>query len=149
MSLFKEGFNLVQVEGGKSLKAAISSQVRKRKHDVERSLLKMGDYFLREAGKITPVATGELKDSRFKKLEKHGFYTTLIIGYTAWYAAYVHERLDLHHEAPTQAKFLEQTLRDKKEQGLKVFAKEMDRVIETGPGVSSTAEILVKDDDGS
>lgn len=35
-----------------------------------------------------------------------------VVGYTAEYAIFVHERLDLHHEPPTQAKFLEQPLRE-------------------------------------
>lgn len=33
------------------------------------------------------------------------------VGYVAAYALPVHERLDLHHVAPTQAKFLEQPAR--------------------------------------
>lgn len=34
------------------------------------------------------------------------------ITYDAWYAVYVHEMTDYTHEAPTQAKFLEQAVKD-------------------------------------
>ena len=36
----------------------------------------------------------------------------LVVGYEAEYAVHVHERLDLYHEPPTQAKFLEQPGRE-------------------------------------
>jgi hypothetical protein len=35
----------------------------------------------------------------------------LAVGYTAFYAIYVHERMDVYHAPPTRAKFLEEPMR--------------------------------------
>lgn len=43
---------------------------------------------------------------------------SVIIGFNTNYAAAVHERLDLHHEPPGQAKFLESALREAGDRGL-------------------------------
>lgn len=60
---------------------------------------------------LVPVLTGALKESGFIEVEKRASGAHGVVGYARGshppYAAIVHERLDLHHEAPTQAKFLE------------------------------------------
>lgn len=64
---------------------------------------------------IVPVDTGALK--RSGKLNKHLSSTTMEVQITYGgpstprdvnYARFVHERLDVYHKPPTQAKFLEQ-----------------------------------------
>ncbi|MCY3637152.1 MAG: HK97 gp10 family phage protein [bacterium] len=61
-----------------------------------------------EATKITPIDTGRLRNSQVVKFATPDDLTAEI-GYggpTVGYAEPVHERLDLRHTPPTQAKFL-------------------------------------------
>ena len=64
-----------------------------------------------------PVLTGDLKISGFITTSKTSRGATGAIGYGAagdpFYAIWVHERLDLKHESPTQAKFLEAAVHEK------------------------------------
>ena len=52
-------------------------------------------------------ASGSTEPARIE-----GELVTKKIGFNTDYAAAVHERLDLHHEPPGQAKFLETALRE-------------------------------------
>ena len=65
-----------------------------------------------ESQNLVPVDTGKLKASGFIEVRKNTRGVTAVIGYARGnnphYAAFVHERLDLYHEPPTQAKFLEE-----------------------------------------
>lgn len=60
---------------------------------------------------LVPVDTGVLKASGFLKAAKTPTGISVAMGYGLGgrppYAAHVHERLDIPHKAPTQAKFLE------------------------------------------
>jgi hypothetical protein len=59
-----------------------------------------------------PVDKGDLKASKFTKVEGAGFNAKGTIGYSARHAVPVHERLDLAHRSPTCAKFLERAIRE-------------------------------------
>ncbi len=65
---------------------------------------------------LVPVKSGDLKGSGY--LEKSTFRGNpqVEIGYgrggVPHYAVFVHERTDLHHDGPTQAKFLQQPLEE-------------------------------------
>lgn len=63
---------------------------------------------------LVPVDTGRLKASGFIEARKTGRGVTGAVGYgkggDPYYAVYVHEHLELRHEAPTQAKFLEEAV---------------------------------------
>lgn len=67
---------------------------------------------------LTPHESGHLRESCYTDVKIKGSFLGLtsakvvgIIGYTADYAVYVHERTELHHEPPTQAKFLETAIK--------------------------------------
>lgn len=46
-----------------------------------------------------------------------------VIYYEAAYAVYVHERMDLHHDPPTQAKFLTRAIQEKMREALEAIRR--------------------------
>lgn len=60
----------------------------------------------------TPVDTGNLKGSAYTRKEGE---LSVVVGFGAAYAIYVHENLEAHHETG-QAKFLESALRDNRDE---------------------------------
>ncbi len=64
-----------------------------------------------ESQRLVPVDRGGLKASGFIEVRKTATGSTAAIGYARYgrphYAGFVHERLDIPHAPPTQAKFLE------------------------------------------
>lgn len=64
-----------------------------------------------ESQKLVPVDKGVLKQSGFLKAARTNTGASVALGYgfggNPVYAAHVHERLDIPHKSPTQAKFLE------------------------------------------
>ncbi|KKN66742.1 hypothetical protein LCGC14_0468530 [marine sediment metagenome] len=64
-----------------------------------------------ESQRLVPVDEGTLKASGFVEVRKTATGASAVIGYARHgrphYAGFVHERLDIHHAPPTQAKFLE------------------------------------------
>lgn len=64
---------------------------------------------------LVPVDKGKLKASGFLKVRKTPTGATAAMGYgrrgKPFYTGFVHERLDLAHKAPTQAKFLEDAIK--------------------------------------
>lgn len=60
--------------------------------------------------KYVPVDTQDLKNSGFLEIDKSSKNPRVIIGYAKggdpYYAVFVHEMVNLTHEAPTRAKFL-------------------------------------------
>ena len=65
--------------------------------NLERGLVNAGKFLQRESQKIVPVQTGNLKNSAFTRKIGSGVYVDVIVGYTASYAAYVHEDLTKAH----------------------------------------------------
>lgn len=64
-----------------------------------------------ESQRLVPYDTGALHDSHYLEVHRTQLGISLNIGYAKggnpFYALIVHERLDVPHEAPTTAKFLE------------------------------------------
>ena len=73
----------------------------------EKGLKKAGLFLLRQSQKIVPVQTGNLKGSGFIRSLGSGIKTDVIIGYTALYAAYVHEDLNKAHGREFNIKYAE------------------------------------------
>ncbi len=69
------------------------------------------EILLREANKICPIDTGDLRESGTILKDGDGFNATAAVVYEAPYAVYVHENLEAFHQPPTQAKWLEETWR--------------------------------------
>ena len=70
-----------------------------------------------ESQRLVPVDTEKLKRSGFLKSRDEPNGGSVEIGYAKGgnprYAALVHERMDVFHDPPTQAKFLERPLNEK------------------------------------
>lgn len=69
---------------------------------------------LERAQELCPKKTGALRDSAYLEVTKRGRNPNVEIGFAKGgkppYAVYVHEMVELKHEPPTQAKFLEVAL---------------------------------------
>lgn len=83
---------------------------------------------------LVPVDTGALRSSGYvTQPYVIGNNVGVLIVYgqaSAPYALWVHERLDLFHEPPTQAKFLEQPLVDSVEDFQRGFRQVIEKAIE-------------------
>lgn len=130
--------------------AKVIAQFRqaKKRHakGMNRGLKKAGAFLIAKSLEIVPVDTGNLKASWFVRAEGEGFTTVVYVGYTAEYAIFVHEDLELRHGADfnawywediqagrehergpnQQAKFLEQPLRQNRRQLAKIVKTEME-----------------------
>lgn len=101
-----------EIQGTKALNAAFARLVE---HAVPqaavRALYQLGEEILTQSQEIVPVDTGSLKRSGHTTLPAiEGDQIVVTIGYggpSAPYALPVHERIDVFHRPPTQAKFLE------------------------------------------
>src|ERR1044072_1838716 len=92
---------------------------------LQRGLVKAGLRLQAESQKMVPVEYGPLKASAFTRADGTGFATIVTVGYTAAYAAYVHELVGMKLKgvprpsgigkywdpAGAQAKFLEEPAR--------------------------------------
>lgn len=95
----------------------------------ERGLIKAAEMLLEQSNLICPIDTGYLRESGHVVVEGKGFKTKAYIVYDAEYAIYVHERLDLFHEEPTQAKFLEETMKRYRKDALKMVKMEVNKAV--------------------
>lgn len=83
---------------------------------VGKGMYREGEAIMAKSKPITPIEFGPLRASGHVELPvitQDG--ASVELGYggpSAPYAVYVHERTDLHHRPPTQAKFLEQPLKE-------------------------------------
>lgn len=65
--------------------------------------MKIAELVFKEAFRLTPMKTGNLRKSMYVRPYKDGY----VVGYDAEYAVYVHEIGFYTHKPPTQYKFLE------------------------------------------
>lgn len=83
--------------------------------DLERGLVRVAESIIGDAKEITPVDTGALRASghvRKPTRDVRGMKVELGFGGPAVdYAIPVHERTDVRHKPPGQAKFLEKAVR--------------------------------------
>jgi len=112
---------LADVRGVKKIVRNLKKQGRLAAHRCEVGLKRAGLFLQRESLFICPIEWGNLRGSSFCRAKGKGYRVVVQVGYTADYAVYVHERLDLHHDAPTQAKFLEQPARTKRAEMFKII----------------------------
>ena len=93
-------------------------------NNIARGLKRAGLYLQRESQKIVPVEFGNLKNSAFTRAEGTGWNTVVLVGYTMFYAVYVHENLEARHAPGKTAKYLETPLREKQREILHIIAAE-------------------------
>lgn len=94
---------------------------------MEQGLIRAGLFLLARAQEFVPVDTGFLKRSGYVAKTGKGFSTLVSVGFTAPYAIWVHERLDLHHAPPTMAKFLEHPATLFRDQMAQIIREEASR----------------------
>lgn len=120
------------VYGVKDLSAAWKKKKGELGPKVELGLKTAGLFLQRESQLLVPVDFGVLKASAFTRAEGKWFDTVVIVGYTAFYAMFVHEMVEMklkglprepnpphkgNYWDPAgrgQAKFLEAPARDSK-----------------------------------
>lgn len=147
--------DMIKITGIKGVLSKITNTKGKLNQSISRGLVKGGLFLQRESQKIVPVDTGNLRSSAFtRKLT----WDHVKVGYTASYAAFVHENLNaVHGQAfnvkhadkiarnterhagkPTgtwsrrgqnqQAKFLETPARTKRTEILRIVANEASKI---------------------
>lgn len=94
-----------------TLAPALEAIARGARQAVERALAREGEAIMAEAKVLCPVDTGALRSTgRVWRAEWFGNTAIVMLtfgGYGVNYTEPVHERLDVRHTPPTQAKFLE------------------------------------------
>lgn len=117
----------VYMTGQGGVTAALRRVTLRLEQTVPEAMLAAGNHLLQESKKLVPVEFGELKDSGFVSGRRRGFFMEVQVGYSAPYAAYVHEAVEMklrgqprpsgkgnYWDPPNQgqAKFLEQPMRN-------------------------------------
>lgn len=98
IKLSKEKLEFLKKQGGKALRSSLEEGAR--------IIYEMALYYC-------PIETGLLRSYSLIELPEGDEERFVIrIVFYAPYALYVHERVELNHAAPTQAKFLERAVRD-------------------------------------
>lgn len=94
----------------------LNKHAKKIEKDTLDGLFIAGLKVQRDAQKLVPVDTGNLKGSAYTTKGD----TTVTIGFTANYAIFVHENMEAHHKVG-QAKFLEVALRNNQDEILRIL----------------------------
>lgn len=97
---------------------------------VEDALLDCGNDLQQKSVKITPKDTGALRGSAFTEAERKARNPSVIVGFEEEYAIYVHENLEAHHPVG-QAKFLEQPLKENKDNYTKYIGDKVKDLLES------------------
>lgn len=86
--------SMIQLKGMDKVLSNLKTAGKRIESGIGRGLVKGGRFLQSESQKVCPVLTGNLRGSAFTRRlgDKH-----VIVGYTAEYAAYVHEDLDKAH----------------------------------------------------
>ena len=89
---------LAKVTGVKQIAFNMKKANSKLANSFSRGLKRGGLFLLKHSKKIVPVQVGTLRSSGFvRNVGGSGFRTDIVVGYTAEYAAYVHEDLQKLH----------------------------------------------------
>ena len=86
---------IAQVTGVKAVINELRSRDAQFAKGIERGLRKGGLYLQRVSQLQVPVETGQLKASAFTRSVGTGFQTKVTVGYTSFYALYVHEAVGM------------------------------------------------------
>lgn len=93
-----------KVTGLENILSNIKSRTAQIGAGVNRGLRLAGLRLQKESQELVPVDFGVLKASAFTRAEGSGYSTKVIVGYTAAYAIYVHENVEMKWKGrPRQA----------------------------------------------
>lgn len=110
----------VAVEGLDKVMANLNKEIAKIKGRSIAGLLAGGLIIQAEAQRRVPVDTGNLKGSAFTR-KAHDDEKSVVVGFGAAYAIYVHEDLNAFHD-DGEAKFLENAVTAKGQEVLEAIA---------------------------
>jgi hypothetical protein len=113
---------IIKLTGVSEIKAAMEKASRRLSTSTREALTRAGLFLQRESQKIVPVKHGVLKNSAGTSVSGQGWFTEVVVYYTASYAVWVHERTDLKHKPGKEAKFLEKPAREKRAEILALIA---------------------------
>lgn len=115
---------MLKLEGTEEMIRRLKKEGKILAQDFAKNVKKAGLYLQRESQKIVPVDLGNLKGSAFTRwVAGKGWSITVVVGYTANYAIYVHEDLNARHKPGKVAKYLERPLREKRMRLLEIMEK--------------------------
>lgn len=117
--------HIVKIEGVAEIKKAMKEAGTFLGDGARKGLIRGGLYLQRKSQEVVPIEFGILKNSAGTKPVGHGWYTDVIVYYTASYAVYVHERRKLKHKPGKRDKFLEMPARRYRYQLLQIISGEM------------------------
>jgi len=96
---------VVQIKGVKNVAAKLKAADKKMQAKYARGLRLGGAYLQRQSQKEVPIQFGNLRGSAFTRPFGKGVRTDVVVGYTALYAAYVHEDQSAAHGAAFNLKY--------------------------------------------
>jgi hypothetical protein len=103
---------------------------------LEQAMVAEAGTTMEAAKRITPYFAGALRASgKVEKPKRDANVVSIDItfgGAAAPYALWVHERVDLHHQPPTQAKFLESAALERAPQYTRHLAERMAQILRAG-----------------
>lgn len=125
----------VQLIGADKMKAALIKAATVSDKVSAQATQEIANKVYKESQTLVPVDTGQLKSSgRVQPARGPGKTGGHQVVYETPYAVFVHERLDQHHDAPTQAKFLEQPFLAHQQELEKILAQRMHEVFLASSG---------------
>ncbi len=125
-----KGFKLsVELEGYEKLLSTLDgSELEELMEAIELEIENTQQLVFTESQVLVPVDTSLLKQSgRPEPITRDSNGIEALITYNTHYAVWVHERMELRHNAPTQAKFLEKPMREQASH----FTKALREILET------------------
>ena len=102
--------------------ANLNKEIRGIEGRTAKGLREAARLVRRDAQKRVPVDTGKLKASAYTRMIKGSSGPGTEIGFTAAYAIFVHERMDLRHAVGT-AKFLQYALSNNTKEIVDIIAR--------------------------
>lgn len=116
----------IRVKGADEAAKALESLGTEYQARLGAGLLKAGLKLQREAQLRVPVDTGNLKASAETRLKRAGKKSSATVIFTANYALFVHERLDIAHQVG-EAKYLENAYEENKDLLYRLIRMELER----------------------
>ena len=86
---------MATITGRAAVRKMLRNSIPRNANALRRGLIVGGLALQRWSQLLVPVDTGNLKNSAFTRAEGVGLSTVVLVGYTAKYALYVHESIEM------------------------------------------------------
>ncbi len=100
----------MELQGINETTKAILRQNKRFAKNFKKGFEKAGRYILGKSRRIVPVDTKFLWKSGYVESQGDGLKTSVYVGYSAFYAIWVHERTEIVRSGIRQAKFLSKVI---------------------------------------